>query len=401
MNKELLMKSLHICLNLTIIVLDSKFKIIREYRSNRTSNFFYNYQLLIRQLRKDKYFFHIISGQFNELFLYYNYRDKHFLFGPFKCNIIDKTFFEQKMIEQQVKITYKKILQEHLEELTLYSLSDVRDILILIHYIFTGKIEDLLSESVHNYVENFEKELIDYHRNIELTTPFSSEIYHFIYENKILECVQNGNKDELKKLIFELSNGVIPSTSGDILRSEKNYSIIIFEKLSELSISLGTDLVRSYQSRDLFIKKNELSVTVNEVLQVRDSAIVFYTNEIQNIKCQKLSPLMSSILQFINLNLHEKINIKEIIDHFNISGTKLRIIFKQEMNTTIRDYIMQRKLSESKIMLKSKHSISEIALNLGFSDSSHFSKVFKKYTGTTPKKYQQSLAAVHSEKLIK
>ncbi|EHU8832440.1 AraC family transcriptional regulator, partial [Enterococcus faecalis] len=50
-------------------------------------------------------------------------------------------------------------------------------------------------------------------------------------------------------------------------------------------------------------------------------------------------------------------------------------------------------ISESKIMLKSNITISDVALSLGFSDASHFSKVFKKITGISPKKYQISLEA--------
>lgn len=54
-------------------------------------------------------------------------------------------------------------------------------------------------------------------------------------------------------------------------------------------------------------------------------------------------------------------------------------------------YISKRKISAAKIMLKSNHTISEVALGLGFSDSSHFSRVFKKYVGASPKQYQLGL----------
>ncbi|HAQ0911628.1 TPA: helix-turn-helix domain-containing protein, partial [Enterococcus faecium] len=47
--------------------------------------------------------------------------------------------------------------------------------------------------------------------------------------------------------------------------------------------------------------------------------------------------------------------------------------------------------STAKIMLKSNHTISEVSLGLGFSDSSHFSRVFKKYAGVSPKQYQLGL----------
>lgn len=61
------------------------------------------------------------------------------------------------------------------------------------------------------------------------------------------------------------------------------------------------------------------------------------------------------------------------------------------MNTTLYNYIMKRKISAAKVMLKSNNTISEVAFTLGFSDSSHLSKVFKKYTGISPKQFQQKI----------
>ena len=38
------------------------------------------------------------------------------------------------------------------------------------------------------------------------------------------------------------------AVTGDTLRSEKNYSIVVFEKLSQAGIELGMDIVRSLDS---------------------------------------------------------------------------------------------------------------------------------------------------------
>ena len=41
-----------------------------------------------------------------------------------------------------------------------------------------------------------------------LSQNYDPEIYLFLYENKILEYVVNGNVQELSNMIFKLSNGV-------------------------------------------------------------------------------------------------------------------------------------------------------------------------------------------------
>lgn len=190
-------------------------------------------------------------------------------------------------------------------------------------------------------------------------------------------------------MVFELSNGIVPSISGDVIRSEKNYSIVVFEKLSQTAMAAGMDITEAYRSRDRFIRKNELMTSLDEVLQVRDAAIVFFTKEVGKTNFKQLSPLTLSVVQYIGLNLYQRLTVKELASHFFISETKLQSIFKKEMGMTIYSYISERKIEEAKIMLNFNRSINEIALSLGFSDSSHLSKVFKKHVGISPKQYQQ------------
>ncbi|BDP78784.1 hypothetical protein EfmAA242_30120 [Enterococcus faecium] len=47
------------------------------------------------------------------------------------------------------------------------------------------------------------------------------------------------------------------------------------------------------------IQENELAVSLPEVLKVRDSGIVYYTKEIGMNLLDDLSPLISSVVQFI------------------------------------------------------------------------------------------------------
>ena len=306
MNKEVLLKSLHICLKIPILVFDEGYILIQEYKSNRTVSLFYDFQKFFKETTKKKSKFYYINGNYNEMFLLYAHNKNYFLFGPFRCNKIDRDMFNSIVQYKNIKNSEKELLYELLNKLPIFSLGDIRDILILIHYFFTGKIEDLFHKSLHDYVNSFSNDIQVERINALLSQNYDPEVYLFLYENKILEYVENGNIKELSDMIFKLSNGVVPFVSGDSMRSEKNYSIVVFEKLAQTAINMGMDLINAYQ-------------------------------------------------------------------------------------ISIHNYILRRKISESKVMLKSNSTISDVALSLGFSDASHFSKVFKKISGTSPKKYQMSI----------
>lgn len=82
---------------------------------------------------------------------------------------------------------------------------------------------------MHDYANSFFKDIQVDRIETLLSQNYDPEIYLFLYENKILEYVARGHAKELSDMIFKLSKGVVPAVSGDSIRSEKNYSIVVFE----------------------------------------------------------------------------------------------------------------------------------------------------------------------------
>lgn len=64
-------------------------------------------------------------------------------------------------------------------------------------------------------------------------------------------------------------------------------------------------------------------------------------------------------------------------------------LFKKETGVTITQFIQQEKVDEAKKLLElTSEPITAIATKLNFYDQNHFIKIFKRYTGLTPKKYR-------------
>lgn len=102
------------------------------------------------------------------------------------------------------------------------------------------------------------------------------------------------------------------------------------------------------------------------------------------------SKKMRSIIDYIDLNIEEKITLDNLCDHFKMSSTSLNKLFKNEVNTTANDYINSTKIKKSIEMIKSeKYLIYEIAEMLGFNNYKYFSQVFKKYTHYSPTEFMK------------
>ena len=100
--------------------------------------------------------------------------------------------------------------------------------------------------------------------------------------------------------------------------------------------------------------------------------------------------LMQQITDYINQHYTEPLTLKQISDEVYISENYLSHLFKREAGLSPMQYMMQRRMGEAQsLLVETSLQIAEISDKLGFSSDAHFSKMFKKYVGTTPKDYRQ------------
>lgn len=105
------------------------------------------------------------------------------------------------------------------------------------------------------------------------------------------------------------------------------------------------------------------------------------------IRCQ--SQKMKRIIKYIDDNLSQKLTLSDLCDIFEISSTSMNDLFKQEVNTTVNDFVNQKKINKAiQLIREEDYKIYEIAEMLGYSDYKYFNYVFKKYTDVTPSKFK-------------
>lgn len=99
--------------------------------------------------------------------------------------------------------------------------------------------------------------------------------------------------------------------------------------------------------------------------------------------------IISKIKKYIDENIENKISLLDISIYLGLSESRLSHIYKEKVGISIKQYIIKKRLSISKDMLKIGTPISEIVIKCGFQDYSSFSKTFKKEYGISPKVYQK------------
>ncbi len=100
---------------------------------------------------------------------------------------------------------------------------------------------------------------------------------------------------------------------------------------------------------------------------------------------------IKGVIQYIEKNYNNKLVQEEIAKKFYFSREHFSKYFKKCTGTTFTEYLTKYRLKHATDeLLKTDKTISEIALNNGFSDDRRFIIAFKKYYNTTPLQYRKT-----------
>ncbi len=101
---------------------------------------------------------------------------------------------------------------------------------------------------------------------------------------------------------------------------------------------------------------------------------------------------VASATRFIEQNYYIELDVQTLCDYVNYSRSYLSRVFHQETGYTIPEYINKIRIDNAMALLHDTNlSLREVASTVGIHDSFYFSKLFKKYTGKTPREYRLGL----------
>lgn len=173
----------------------------------------------------------------------------------------------------------------------------------------------------------------------------------------------------------------------------KYHFVVTAAMITRFCAAAGMVPEKAYRLSDYYIQLLDDANSLKEVESLHDKMVLDYTNQMYSIhKTQndtRLSHSISLCIDYIYNHLNERITVDELADQIGLSRSYLSRLFKQELNTSVSDYIRCRKLDRAKNLLQySDYSYIEIANYLAFASQSHFIRAFEEYVGMTPKKYR-------------
>lgn len=96
------------------------------------------------------------------------------------------------------------------------------------------------------------------------------------------------------------------------------------------------------------------------------------------------------LLAYLQTNYSEDLSLDHLADKMKLHPNYISSLFKKETGDTFVNYLNSLRIREAKKLLRSQPHLNVCAIGerVGFDTKHYFTKVFKKYTGTTPGAYR-------------
>lgn len=141
---------------------------------------------------------------------------------------------------------------------------------------------------------------------------------------------------------------------------------------------------------DLPLKRQKLASLLNTVYIDLSRHYIELEPKKEVVSMSYISTLRA-LEKLIDLYYKDQKSAKFYADALNVSSKHLNRILRTTLNKTTTQIISERVMLEAKrLMVHSYNTLAEISEILGYEDYAHFSKVFKKNSGITPKSFKRN-----------
>lgn len=216
-------------------------------------------------------------------------------------------------------------------------------------------------------------------------------------KNLLLKCgiyfadiLEEANQDPVTVIAIHLPQALLKK----LIQSEQSF----FSEHSVKSSSTNTEiagraLAAFLQSLTIYFDEPTIQTDALITTKLRELLLLLvqsqYAGSLKELLESMFSPQRASFMEMVEAHIFTRATIEDMAALSGMSLSSFKRKFTSIYKESPAQYLQSRKIQEArKLLLHSSLTISEIAYQTGFQDPSHFTKVFRKWSGQTPVAYR-------------
>lgn len=316
-----------------------------------------------------------------------------FVVGPSVFSSVNEETINKIILANNIQMNYKIDLIKFYSSLKSIDYLRLVNASLLCYYcIYNKMIHPSTVIEKNSSVKNLQEKIKNSSDKIFLGNRQNTLFHHSLqYEKNIFKCIQQGDSEDLLRCINANPQGEPGILSMNPLRNKKDLIICVITLATRAAIDGGLGSELAYSLSDAYIQNLERIESIPELENLKNKALFDFADKVHKLREFKYPKNIFLCQNYISKHLYDDITLSHISNFLGLSKKYLSSLFSKSMGITLTEYIQKQKIEEAKFLLTStNYSIIAICEFLKFHDQSHFTKIFKKFTGLTPKKYKDS-----------
>lgn len=235
--------------------------------------------------------------------------------------------------------------------------------------------------------ENISKKYLD---EIEVTSQYEGMDDFFELETKLLFEIHHLETEKAKMTLRTIIDRISYRAGKQTIRGVRHYFAILSSIMARKLYENQVPPIKAFAFNSACIDMIDHHMLDVEFYQFADDLIDFFILVISERKQPTFShQTVNKVVLFINDEVESDLSVEDIANSFNVSTSHLSRIFREHVEITLVEYLNVRRVEESQYYLRhTNKSIAEISRQYHFCNQSYFTRIFKKYTGVTPKQFR-------------
>lgn len=210
-------------------------------------------------------------------------------------------------------------------------------------------------------------------------------------ERKLLSSIAAADRPKAQKLLNELLGYILFSSGGDFSRIKSRlYELLVL--ISRAAVEAGTPPDKTFEQNHGFFERAKSANGIDELCYLLTGVMNRYMDDLFDISDVRRVDVIHKAVQFMRRNCDRKLALEEVARIVYLSPSHFSKVFKKETGCNFNAYLNRLRVEHCKRLLAGENlRLADIAVMAGFEDQSYFTKVFKRVTGMSPKRYREKI----------
>lgn len=311
------------------------------------------------------------------------------LAGPFLMDSPDSLLLSDISKKYNIPTIHILEMYEEANALPVFEPAKVTHISRMLYYMCSGLVTDSRNQFVLNHNKLYQQSQIN--ESIQMykaSSHVNKKAYPYEKEKALITKLKTGDTEKSKALLNDLL-GYVFFAEGNNLEVVKSRAMELSALLSRAAIEGGATSDSVLKINNQFLMSLQDIHTLDDLCYKLQETIDVFTECMFNYIPSKSNEIIKKAIRYISKNFSHALTLDDVAKHVHLNPAYFSTLFKQSTGSSFKEYLNMVRIEESKRLLaNTDYSIIDISLATGFEDQSYFSKVFKKYTGLTPKQYR-------------